>query len=120
MRERANSKNYLEKNFPELLKYKQSTSRVWEKKEDPRNHDNWWFKFMEDDLEESEFIIFAGALDYINREFKIFKVPADFLKANRDKLDINSKGWTNLYIHIKDFVDLRHPANLSFREFVVL
>ena len=119
MLNRTNSKKYLEKNFPVLLKYKQTTSRLYEKKDDARNKDNWWFKFGEDDLDDNEFIIFAGALDYENKEFLVFKVPTEFLKANKDKIDIGSKGWTILYIHFNDFADLRHPANLSFSEFAV-
>lgn len=119
MQNRTNSKKYLENNFPELLKYKQTTSRMYKKEDKPGYLDNWWFKFMEDDLDDNEFIIFAGALDYENKEFKILKVPTEFLKANKDKIDITSQGWTNLYIHFNDLADLRHPANLSFKEFAV-
>lgn len=119
MQNRTNSKKYLEKNFPELLKYKRTTSRMYEKGDKSGYQDSWWFKFMEEDLDNNEFIIFVGALDYENKNFKVLKVPSEFLKSNKDKIDINSKGWTILYIHFKDLRDLRHPANLSFREFSV-
>lgn len=74
---------------------------------------------MEDDLDDNEFIIFAGALDYDNKAFKILKVPTEFLKFNKHKIDVNGKGWAILYIHFNDFIDLRHPANLSFKEFAI-
>lgn len=109
----------MEKNFPELLTYKRTTSRMYEKGDKPGYQDSWWFKFMEDDLDNNEFIIFAGALDYDNKEFKILKVPTEFLKSNKHKIDINGRGWAILYIHFNDFVDLRHSANLSFKEFAV-
>lgn len=86
----------MEKNFPELSNYKQTASRRYEKGDKPDYLDNWWFKFMEDDLNADEFIIFAGALDCESKEFKILKVPTEFLKSNKDKIDINSKGWTIL------------------------
>ncbi len=119
MLNRTDSKKYLEKNFPELLKHQRTTSRMYEKGDKPGYQDSWWFKFMEDDLDDNEFIVFAGALDYDNKEFKILKVPTEFLKSNKHKIDINGKGWAILYIHFNDFVDLRHPANLSFSEFAV-
>lgn len=119
MLNRTNSKKYLQKNFPELLNHKQTTSRMYKKGDKPGYQDTWWFKFMEDDLDDREFIIFAGALDNENKEFKILKVPTEFLKSNKHKIDTNSKGWTILYIHFNDYIDLRHPANLSFSKFAV-
>jgi len=38
---------------------------MYENKEKQRYRDNWWFKFMHDDLKQGEFIVFAGALDYL-------------------------------------------------------
>lgn len=119
MQNKTNSKKYLEKNFPELLNYKRTASRRYEKGDQPGYRNTWWFKFMENDLDNNEFIIFTGALDNENKNFKILKVPAEFLKSNIDKMYKSSDGWTILYIHFNDLVDLRHPANLSFSEFAV-
>src|SRR4051812_7363764 len=99
MEKQTNSKKFLAENFAELIKYKQTTSRMYEKGDKPGYQDSWWFKFVESDLDENEFIIFVGARDYENKDFKILKVPTQFLKANKGKIDINERGWTNLYIH---------------------
>lgn len=117
MRVRTNSKPFLKKNFPELLNYKRTASRMYEEKEKPGHKDDWWFKFTADDLENNEYIIFAGALDYINKNFKILKVPSSYIKANADKLYWNDAGWIIIYLHFKDLIDLRNSANLSFKGF---
>jgi hypothetical protein len=113
----ANSKKYLERNFPELLDYKKSTSRMYEKGDKTGFQDTWWFKFTEDDLDDNEFIVLAGALDYNNNEFKIFKVPSSYIKSNINKVYRNNKGWIILYVHFTKLIDLRHESNLSFRGF---
>jgi len=115
----TNSKNYIENEFPELTKYKRTTSRRYEKTDNPKNKDNWWFKFSTDDLIENEFIVFAGAMDYQNRDFKIFKVPSEFIKSNLAKLSVVGDGWVNLYVHMNSYSDIRHRDNLSFKDFVI-
>lgn len=116
---RVNPKPFLSKNFPELLKYKRSASRMWEAKERNNYLDNWWFNFTDDVLESNEFIIFVGALDYENKDFRVFKVPAAYLLQNIDKIDKSKDGWINLYVHMTSLVDLRNSNHLSFHEFVI-
>jgi hypothetical protein len=116
---RVNSKPFLSKNFPELLKYKRSASRMYESKEYKNALDNWWFNFTDDVFESNEFIIFVGALDYENKDFRVFKVPAAYLLQNINKIDKSKDGWINLYVHMTSLVDLRNSNHLSFREFVI-
>lgn len=116
---KANSKTFIKNNFPELGSYKVRTSRMYENKEKPGYLDDWWFNFSYSEIENLDYIIFAGALDYSNKDFKIFKVPTKFLKDNLDSIDMNNKGWINLYIHLTDLTDIRHKSRLSFKEFVV-
>jgi hypothetical protein len=90
---------------------------MYEKKEKERYRDNWWFKFMHHDLEKHDYIIFTGALGYENKDFKIFKVPSQYIKDNLNHLDINTKGWIIIYLSINESIDLRHKDNLSFKDF---
>lgn len=116
---KTNSKKYVEKEFPELTKHKITTSRMYEKGDKPGYKDTWWFKFMYEDLKEYEFIVFAGALDYTNKNFKIIKVPSSYLISHMKSIDMNSKGWIILYVHFNNLVDLRHEANLSVKDFAL-
>jgi hypothetical protein len=116
---RTNPKPFLSKNFPELLHYKIITSRMYENKDKISFKDNWWFNFGLDSLHSNEFIIFVGALDLTNEKFRIFKVPTSYLLQNIDKIDKTNKGWINIYIHMKDLIDLRNNNHLSFRDFAI-
>ena len=87
----------------------ESTEKEWYR-------DNWWFNFMESDLGDGEYIVFAGALDYTNKDFIIFKIPTDFILSNLTTVSIDSKGWINLYIDMNTLVDSRHPSGqFSFK-----
>jgi hypothetical protein len=92
---------------------------MWENKEKKTYLDNWWFNFTDDVLKSNEFIVFVGALDYANKNFRIFKVPTAYLLQNFDKIDRSKDGWINLYVHMKDLIDLRNSNNLSFCEFAI-
>ena len=116
---RTKSKPFLSESFPELLHYKRTTSRMWENKEKKSYGDNWWFKFMHDDLKSDEFIVFVGALDYLNKNFRVLKVPTSYLLQNIDKIDMTENGWINLYVHMRDLIDMRNNNNLSFRDFAI-
>jgi hypothetical protein len=119
---RTNPKPFLSNNFPDLLHYKRSTSRMYESKEKKIYHDCWWFNFGLDSLKSNEFIVFAGALDYENKNFRVFKVPTSYLLLNIDKIDMTKNGWINLYIHMEELVDIRKTGdinNLSFRDFTI-
>lgn len=74
---------------------------------------------MLEDVEASDFVIFIGALDGLDRDFRVFKVPSSFLLANLGHIDMNADGWINLHINTESFVDLRHPSGLSFAAFAV-
>lgn len=114
---RANSKKYIKLNYPELSALKTSTSRMYEYSEDSRYKDNWWFKFIKEDIELHEFIIFAGALDHQNKEFALFKIPTAWLTENIDNIDIVAGNWINIYLTFQDNVDIRCQHNLSFANF---
>jgi hypothetical protein len=114
---RANSRKYIKDKFPELRKYKIITSRMFEKVDNPKYLDDWWFKFDYKDLNDYEYIIFVGALDYVNKDFKLFKIPSSYIKSNIDNLYKGKNDWIIIYLHLKDFVDVRNKAHLSFKEF---
>ncbi|OQW75517.1 MAG: hypothetical protein BVN35_07590 [Proteobacteria bacterium ST_bin11] len=116
---KVNPKQFLKENFPDLLKYKRSASRMWESKEKRNYLDNWWFNFKYDYLETNEFIVFVGALDYTNKDFRVFKVSTEYLLQNIEKIDKSKDGMINLYVHMKDLIDLRNKHNLSFRDFAL-
>ena len=116
---RANSKNYIKSKFPYLLGNKILTSRMWESKKDKNNLDMWWFKLGKTDLEKYEYIIFAGALDYENKNFKLFKVSSQYFLDNINKLDVTDKGWINLYLSFTEYVDVRNKNNLPFKQFLI-
>lgn len=116
---KANSKDYIRSKFPDLLGNKISTSRMWESNKDKTYLDNWWFKFGTIDLEKYEYIIFAGALDYENKNFKLFKVPSQYFLDNINKLDVTNKGWINLYLSFNTYIDLRNKNNLAFEQFIL-
>lgn len=116
---RTNPKPFLSNNFPDLLHYKRSTSRMYESKEKKIYFDNWWFNFGLDSLKSNEFIVFVGALDYENKNFRVLKVPTSYLLQNLDKIDMTEDGWINLYIRIKDLIDIRNTNNLSLCDFKI-
>jgi hypothetical protein len=115
----TNAKAYLEKNFPGLLRYKRTASRKFEKRDDPTYRDDWWFKFSDRFLDEHEFIIFAGALDDENKNFKIFKVPSSYFRDNPRRYDTSGKGMVNVYVHLESFIDVRVEDGLSFGQFAL-
>jgi hypothetical protein len=45
---------------------------MYEQKEKPSYLDDWWFNFDIGALADTEFIVFAGAKDNSNKDFKIF------------------------------------------------
>jgi hypothetical protein len=93
---------------------------MWGKTKNTSNLGNWWFKFSQTDLNEYDYFIFAGALDYKNEKFKLLKVPTTFLKAHLNNFDVNANGlMINLYILFDTFIDARSDARVDFKEFVL-
>ena len=119
MRSKTYSKNFIKEKFPELLNYKTITSRMYEKNENLTYKNNWWINFSYDDLNKYEYIIFAGALDSVSKDLKIFKVPSNYIKSNIGSIAMTNKGWINIYLHLTDFIDVRNKKNLSFKEFAL-
>lgn len=116
---KVNPKPFLKMNFPKLLQYKRSSSRMYESKENKAYLDCWWFNFSDKFLVPNDYIIFVGALDYKNEDFRVFKVPTNYLIENISIIDKNKNGWINIYVHLSDLIDLRNRNNLSFKEFVI-
>jgi hypothetical protein len=114
---KANSKNFIAVNFPELVDFKTSTSRMYEAGDGPGYKDNWWFKLNYEDSDEHDFMVFAGALDYENKDFALFKIPMSWISDNINHLDLGSGGWIFIYLTMKEHIDLRHNDNLSFASF---
>src|SRR4051812_44383261 len=86
------SSAYIEKNFPELLNYKRLSSRRYDGRDHPTYRDDWWINFTVSDLDENEFIVFAGARDKGRTDFQLFKVPTRYLRKNLDKLSVTDNG----------------------------
>ncbi len=110
----VSSREFINRNFPELAKYPRRSSRAYESSERSSYYDDWWINIKSADLDKSEFIVFAGATDKPGKTFKLFKVPTSYLKKNIDKLSMSASGRIQIYLHVKDFVDVRHKASLSF------
>lgn len=113
----VNPAPFMAKNFPEMPPYIRRASRMYEHQEAPHYRDNWWFNFDVSNLQETDFMIFIGAKDYADKEFKVFKVPSRYILANLDKVDQTPNGWINLYLHLKTHVDVRNDARLPFGQF---
>jgi|GEM_PF-1765441 len=75
----ANSRRFLKENSIAPNNCKITTSRMWERKDDDRWHNYWWFKFDESDLHKYQYIMFYGALDYQNKKFKLLKFHQSIL-----------------------------------------
>jgi hypothetical protein len=112
----SKAKLFLTESVSEFLHYKSSASRMYENKEKQRYRVNWWFKFIYEVLNPAEFIVIAGALDYVNRNFRMLKVPPLYLLQNIDKIDMTKDGWINLHVNMRDLIILRTcfcPGNLQ-------
>jgi len=116
---RTHSKPFIEAHFPKLLQYKIRSSRMYEIKDKRTYYDDWWFNFYLHELEANDFIVFAGAKDYINKDFKLFKVPTSYLLSNLKKISMTDDGWIHLYIHTTTYVDVRSKSGVSFVKFAV-
>jgi hypothetical protein len=116
---RADSKRFLKENSIDTSNCKVTTSRMWERKDDNRYLDNWWFKFDKSDLHNHQHIIFCGALDYKNKEFRVLKIPSEYFIDNLSKLDISIGSWVNVYLSFNNLVDLRSKSRLPFKQFLV-
>lgn len=116
---RANSREFMRRNFTELSNYPTRTSRRWEHKENPYYHDNWWVSFNLADFENHDYIVIVGALDYTNTDFKVFKIPTSYILENRDKISVSGAGMVNFYLDFTNYVDLRTPARLPFGQFAL-
>lgn len=92
---------------------------MWERKDSPQYNDNWWFKLNENDLHRNEVLLFCGAMDYANKEFRLIKVPTKYIIENLSKIDKNRSGWINLYISFQEYKDLRNKNNLVFKQFLI-
>lgn len=116
---RANSRAFINEHFPEFRNCLVTTSRMYEMAEKRTQNDNWWFKLSTNDLDKWDCIVFAGATDYVNGNFKVYRVPMAYIRKNLKHLSVTKGGWINIYLSFKDSKDLRHPDNLSFSEFQV-
>lgn len=92
---------------------------MWERKDNDKFLDNWWFKFDVSDLHNHKNIVFCGALDYKNKEFRVFKIPSQYLIDNLNNMDISAGSWVNIYLSFDKFIDLRGKNNLHFKQFLI-
>jgi hypothetical protein len=105
--------------FPQLSEYRFFTSRMFEAKDKATYYDDWWLRIPLEVFEENDFVVIAGAMDYSNSNFRLFKVPSSYIVKNLDKLDVNNKGVVSMYIHIKSYDEIRKGAGVSFKPYVV-
>ena len=114
---RVDSKPYIQEYYPDLIsdRIKITSSRKYE-----QLAKMWWLKFSMEDLKTHDFIVFAGALDYENKGFRLLKVPTKYILDNIDKLDVNANGYMiNLYVKMDTFIDIRNKKHLEFKDFVL-
>jgi hypothetical protein len=116
---RANSRQFLIENSIDANNCKITTSRMWERKDDARFLNNWWFKFDESDLKTYKYILFCGALDYSNKKFRVLRVPTSYFIDNLYKVDIAAGSWINIYLSFDELIDLRSKYHLPFKQFLV-
>jgi hypothetical protein len=116
---RTNARPFIERQFPELLRHPITSSKMYEHSINPVNNDCWWFKFNTSILDENDFIVLAGAKDYMNEDFKIFKVPSAYFKTNRDRIYVSEKDWLIVYIHLVSHHDVRSSFGLRFGQFAI-
>lgn len=69
---------------------------MWERKDADRWLNYWWFKFDESDLHKYQYIMFCGALEYQNKEFKIIKIPSKYFTDNISGVDISAGSCINI------------------------
>ena len=81
--------------------------------------DDWWINIKYEDLDKSEFIVIAGAKDLTGVDFKVLKVPTKYIRDNIGKLDMSASGRIQIYLHVRELVDVRNKSGLSFRQFAV-
>jgi len=117
-RTRANSREFMRQNFPELTQYRVRTSRRYESSERPNYLDDWWVNFRIDELKGTEYLVTALAMDHTNMDFKVLKIPVEYLLANVDKMNVKD-GLVNLYLTFDEVIDIRHPAHLPFGQFAL-
>jgi len=116
---RADSRRFLKEKTIDTNNCKITTSRMWERKDDNQNLDNWWFKFDVSDLKKFKYIMFCGALDYQNNDFRVLKIPSTYIVENFSKLDVSAGSWINIYLSFDKLVDLRCKSRLSFKQFLI-
>jgi hypothetical protein len=116
---RTSARQFISKNFPTAAGYRFFTSRLFETADKPSYYDDWWFQFPVTVLDEADFIVFAGAMDQSFSDFRVFKVPTEYLRSNFSSIDVNAKGIGWMYIHRDSFQELRKKAGISFKPFVL-
>ena len=116
---RRSAKEFILQRFPFAARNRFYTSRMFEAADGPAYYDDWWFQFPVGLIDETDFVVFAGAMDSNFKKFRVFKVPASYLRSNLDKMEVTSKGYAYLYIHLRSFEDLRKKAGISFKPFAL-
>ena len=116
---RANSREFMRRNFPELKEYLTRTSRRYESCENRFFGDDWWFTFSLPKLKEKGQLILVCAEDSYNKDFKVLKIPYEYFESNVGNFDVSDTGLVTLYIKFDSLKDIRHPANMPFEQFVL-
>lgn len=116
---RANSREFMRRNFPELKEYLTRTSRRYDSHERNVYGDDWWFTFSLAKLKEKEQLILVCAEDDNNKDFKVLKVPYEYFEANIGSFDISDTGLVTLYVKFDTLKDGRHSASMPFEQFAL-
>lgn len=116
---RANSREFMRRNFPELKEYLTRTSRKYESSERIVYGDDWWFTFSLPKLKEKRQLILVCAEDNCNKDFKVLKIPYEYFESNSGNFDVSNAGLVTLYIKFDTLKDGRNAANLPFAQFAL-
>nr|HQU94003.1 hypothetical protein [Pyrinomonadaceae bacterium] len=116
---RANSREFMRRNFPELKEYLTRTSRRYDSHERNVYGDDWWFTFSLPKLKEKGQLVLVCAEDDYNKDFKVLKVPYEYFESNIGSFDISDTGLVTLYVKFETLKDGRHSANMPFEQFAL-
>jgi hypothetical protein len=116
---RANSREFMRRNFPELKEYLTRTSRRYDSNERAVYGDDWWFTFSLPKLKEKGQLILVCAEDNYNKDFKVLKVPYGYFESNVGSFDVSNTGLVTVYIKFDTLKDGRHGANMPFEQFAL-
>ena len=113
---RMNCKYYLQNNYPELINFKRGTSRFYEyiKK---TTIGGWWFTINTKYIKYEDYFILAGALDKTENDFRLYKIPTDYLQ-NHISTFYEDKSRIHLFVSKQSSLNTRRKSGLPLIQYM--